>query len=350
MIDVGTNSVKLLLAEVGGAGIRPLAEISEQTRLGYGFYQTRRLLPEAVEHTARVVAEFSGVAAQWGAGSPRVIATSTARKAMNQAELVEAIRRASGLTVQVISGDQEAAWAFRGVASEARFAGRTVLIVDVGGGSTQCILGQNAVQRSRQSFPMGAVRLLEHLRPADPPTPGDWVACRSAIRGLLEEAWRPVLEPHLRAFPARTIQLAGASGTSNVLASMELGLLNYDRDAIESRPLTAAQVQARLAQLWHLPLVERRKIAGLPLDRADIILTGTAIYAGIMEAFGFGRLQVSTRGYRFGALLDGRADLPGLAAPTQYLTTPRAPHNAFAFNEAWLPIHHHRRGRHGDAA
>jgi exopolyphosphatase/guanosine-5'-triphosphate,3'-diphosphate pyrophosphatase len=306
VIDVGTNSVKLLVAEVGGGEVRPLAEISEQTRLGHGFYETRRLLPAALDHTARVVAEFSGVAAQWGAAPPRVIATSAAREAVNQSDLIEAIRQASGLTVRVISGDQEAAWAFRGVANEARFAGRPLLIVDVGGGSTQCIVGQDRKQRFCRSFSLGAVRLLEWLRPADPPSPHDGERCRSAIRTFLDESVRPVLAPHLEAFPAGTLQLVGVSGTSSVLAGMELGLLAYDRDAIESQPLTVAQVRARLSQLWSLSLVERRKVPGLPPNRADLILTGTAIYAGIMEAFGFNRLQVSTRGYRFGVLLDGQ--------------------------------------------
>lgn len=314
VIDVGTNSVKLLVAEVSGAEIRPLTEISEQTRLGHGFYETRRLLPAAMDHTAQVVAEFSGVAAQWGVGSPRVIATSAAREAVNQSELVEAIRQASGLTVRVISGDQEAAWAFRGVAHEARFAGLPLLIVDVGGGSTQCIVGREREQRFCRSFSLGAVRLLEWLRPADPPSARDGERCRSEIRGFLDKSVRPVLAPHLEAFPAGAVQLVGVSGTSSVLASMELGLLAYDRDAIEARPLTAAQVRARLRQLWSLSLVERRKIAGLPPNRADIILTGTAIYAGIMEAFGFGRLQISTRGYRFGALLDIRFS-PGTRRP-----------------------------------
>jgi exopolyphosphatase / guanosine-5'-triphosphate,3'-diphosphate pyrophosphatase len=306
VIDVGTNSVKLLVAEVGGTVVRPLAEISEQTRLGHGFYESRRLLPAAMDHTAQVVAEFCGMAAQWGASPPRVIATSAAREAVNQSDLIEAIRQASGLTVQVISGDQEAAWAFGGVANEARFAGRPLLIVDVGGGSTQCIVGQDRNRRFCRSFSFGAVRLLEWLRPADPPSPGDEERCQSAIRNFLEESVQPVLAPHLEALPAGAVQLVGVSGTSSVLASMELGLLAYDRSAIESRPLTVAQVRARVSQLWSLPLGERRKVPGLPPNRADIILTGAAIYAGIMVAFGFTRLQVSTRGYRFGALLDGQ--------------------------------------------
>src|SRR6185436_12776007 len=114
VIDVGTNSVKLLVAEVGAGQVLPILEESEQTRLGSGFYETRQLQPQAIEHTAAVVKEFAERARLWAAVTPMVIATSAARDAINQDELLNAIQEASGLKVRVISGEEEADWVYKG--------------------------------------------------------------------------------------------------------------------------------------------------------------------------------------------------------------------------------------------
>src|ERR1051325_4309324 len=117
VIDVGTNSVKLLVAQVSGRRADPLLEQSDQTRLGSGFYETHRLQPAAIARTARAVAGFARKAAEWNVSSTRGIATSAGRGALNQDELLSAIQAATGLAVEVISGEQEADWAFRGVVS-----------------------------------------------------------------------------------------------------------------------------------------------------------------------------------------------------------------------------------------
>src|SRR4051812_15330984 len=140
VIDVGTNSVKLLVAEIRGTQINPILEESEQTRLGQGFYETHRLRRENIENTAVAVAQFAGLAKHWGAGSVTVFATSAARDAENSKELIDAIKRASALDLRVISGDQEANWVFRGVTTDPAFRARNLLVMDVGGGSTEFIL------------------------------------------------------------------------------------------------------------------------------------------------------------------------------------------------------------------
>ena len=170
VIDIGTNSVKLLVAEVSGPRVQPLVERSRQTRLGRGFYATHRLQPAAIADTARAVAGFAAQAREWGAAPPRVIATSAARDAVNQSELLDALRAASNLEVEVISGEQEADWSFRGVNSDPAIAGQPLLLVDVGGGSTEFILGEGDHQKFRRSFPIGTVRLMEQLPRSDPPT------------------------------------------------------------------------------------------------------------------------------------------------------------------------------------
>jgi exopolyphosphatase / guanosine-5'-triphosphate,3'-diphosphate pyrophosphatase len=304
VIDVGTNSVKLLVAQVSGRRVDPLFEQSEQTRLGSGFYETHRLRPAAIAKTARAVAEFARAAAQWSATSTRVIATSAARDALNQDELLEAIRAASGLAVEVISGAQEADWAFRGVATTPLFVGQPLLIVDVGGGSTEFILGEGDHQQFGHSFRLGTVRLMERLPHSDPPTPEEWEHCRLTLTEFLAQHVRPVLEPELRAFSSSTAQLVATGGTSSIMARIELGLTSFDRGRIEALPLTRERIRRQRERLWSLELVERKKIIGLPADRADVILTGVAIYELLTELFGFPDLRISTRGLRFAALLD----------------------------------------------
>ena len=304
VIDVGTNSVKLLVAQVSGRRVDPLLEQSEQTRLGSGFYETRRLQPAAVARTARAVEVFARKAAEWSAVSIRVIATSAARDALNQEELLAAIRAASGLAVEVISGEQEADWAFRGVGTTLLFLGQPLLIVDVGGGSTEFILGEGDHQQFRHSFRLCTVRLMERLPHSDPPTTDEWERCRATLTDFLAQQVRLVVGSELRTFSSRAVQLVGTGGTASVMARIELGLAGFDRDRIEALRLSREQIRRLRERLWSLPLAERKKIAGLPVDRADVILTGVAIYQVLMELFGLPDLRVSTRGLRFAAVLE----------------------------------------------
>lgn len=303
VIDVGTNSVKLLVAEVDGHTVRPLVEQSEQTRLGRGFYETHRLQAAAIASTARAVAEFAATAAKWRAASTRVIATSAARDALNQADLLKAVHQASGLRVEILTGEQEADWVFHGVTSDPRLAGQPLLILDVGGGSTEFILGENALQFFRDSFRLGSVRLLEQCRPADPPAADALPDCLAGLHAFLRQQIRPALAPALEGCAPHAVQLVGTGGTASILASIQLGLRTFEREGIEAARLTRGQVGDQLARLWSLPLVERKEIVGLPPERADVMLTGAAIYAAVMEEFDFPDLRVSTRGLRFAALM-----------------------------------------------
>ena len=171
VIDVGTNSVKVLVADVTGREVRPLWEESKQTRLGQGFYPAHVLQPGPIASSSKAVAEFAAKAAEFGASPPRVIATSAARDAVNRTELTTAIRNACGLSVRVISGDEEAGYVFLGVASDPVLAQEPLLLLDVGGGSTEFILGQGDEKYFSQSFPLGTVRLVEQVPHDDPPVP-----------------------------------------------------------------------------------------------------------------------------------------------------------------------------------
>ncbi len=307
VIDIGTNSVKVLVADISGLQVSPILEDSRQTRLGQGFYESHHLQPGPIQKTAEAVAEFSEICRQQKVESIRVIATSAARDAVNAGDLLEAIGRASGLDVEIISGEQEADWAYKGVTSNLDLAKHPLLLLDVGGGSTEFILGHGEQTDFRHSFPLGAVRLMERLPTTDPPGVDGLEDCRAWLKHFLHEEVRPRLEPELRNEARhggrRDILLVGTGGTTTILARMEVELENYDRNRIEAVRLTRAQVTAHLENLWSLPLAERKKLPGLPPLRADVILTGAAIYESVMLEFGFSELRVSTRGLRFAALM-----------------------------------------------
>ena len=220
VIDVGTNSIKLLVADVAGREVRPVHEESRQTRLGQGFYETRQLQPENIARTAEAVWEFHEIAREKSAQSIRVIATSAARDAINPLDLTVAIERASGLKTEIISGTREAELAFQGVATNPELARHPLLLLDVGGGSTEFILGHGRHKSFAHSFPLGTVRLMEKFPLSDPPANGELQTCRAWVAGFLQHEVRPQLEPALKQEPGE-IQLVGTGGTTSILARME---------------------------------------------------------------------------------------------------------------------------------
>ncbi len=309
VIDVGTNSVKLLVADVLGREIQPICEESKQTRLGQGFYETHRLLPEAVANTANVVGMFAAQARSLKSLHICVIATSAARDAVNAHELSSAIQVACGIRLEIISGECEADWAFQGVTTDASLASVPFLLLDIGGGSTEFILGEGAKKYFRHSFRLGTVRLLETISHSDPPAADELVDTRRWLHEFIEDKIRPMLGPALerqsKLHPeGNVIPLVGTGGTTTILARMEAALETYDRVVIESTRLSLTRVKWHTENLWSLPLAKRQEIVGLPKKRADVILPGAVIIESVMEAFGFQELRVSTRGLRFAAVMD----------------------------------------------
>jgi exopolyphosphatase/guanosine-5'-triphosphate,3'-diphosphate pyrophosphatase len=309
VIDIGTNSVKLLVAEVAGRDVWPLCEESKQTRLGQGFYQTRRLQREPVAQTVAAITRFVRTARDWKAQSVRIIATSAARDAKNPKVLLNAVTRATGLRVEIISGKQEADWAFQGVTTDPALANLPLLLLDVGGGSTEFILGHDQHKHFRHSFPLGTVRLLEKFPPDDPPKKSDLSAVRKWLRSFLKKRVKPRLGPELRSEAKLdprhgVVQLVGTGGTASILARMQARMDGFDRDRLERTRLTLRGVRAHAKKLWGLSLARRQRIVGLPPKRADVILMGVLIYEAVMEEFGFKELRVSTRGLRFAAVMD----------------------------------------------
>jgi exopolyphosphatase / guanosine-5'-triphosphate,3'-diphosphate pyrophosphatase len=310
VIDVGTNSIKLLIADVAGHLVEPVFERSQQTRLGRGFYETHVLQSGAIAGTAEAVARFAAMAREWNVKSLRVIATSAARDATNPRDLTRAIESASGQGVEIISGDQEAEWAFHGVTSDPELADLSLLILDVGGGSTELILGEGTRRLYTHSCKLGTVRLLEQFDLHDPPGREALAQCRRTVHAFIAKNVAPSLQPELRSC-AQPVHLVGTGGTGTILGRMQAGMTGFDRALIEVIRPAREDLRAQAERLWSLPLEQRKQVPGLPPKRADVILMGVVIYEAILEQLNFSEMRISTRGLRYAALMDPGSLGPG---------------------------------------
>jgi exopolyphosphatase/guanosine-5'-triphosphate,3'-diphosphate pyrophosphatase len=290
------------VGRVNGAEVIPISEESKQTRLGAGFYQTRQLQPEPIEATAQAVRAFAAKARRMGALSIRLMGTSAARDALNAGELVRAIREKSGLTLDVISGEQEADWAYRGVLTDPRLADLALLILDVGGGSSEFIVGERLQKTFSRSYKLGTVRLLESLKLGDPPGLAALEDCRARVGEILREQIALDVAPHLSACRQKP-QLVGVGGTATILANIEMRAREFDRARIEAARVPLDRLDYYAKWMWTHPLAERAQLPGLPSTRADVILCGVVIYQTVMTQFGFQELRASARGIRYSALL-----------------------------------------------
>ena len=309
VIDIGTNSIKLLVAEVEGSIVRPVWEESKQTRLGQGFYPERVLQPGPIRDTATAVARFSDKARELEASEIRVIGTSAVREARNPEQLSDAIEKASGVSVRVITGLEEANYVFQGVTSDPRLSHKRLLLLDVGGGSSEFIVGHDQANQFAQSFELGTVRLLGELALRDPPA-DQLGACRQKLRDFFDNEIGPKVRPALQqsktSASAPEVEFVGTGGTATILAGMEASLPNFDRERIEQTRLSRQRLEWHVEHLWNMPAAQRKQVVGLPLNRADVILTGAAIYECVMSYFDFDELIVSTRGLRFAVAMESQ--------------------------------------------
>ena len=306
VIDVGTNSVKLLVANVVDGRVEPLAEISEQTRLGAGFYQARHLQADRIAATAQVVAGFAAEARRYGAQRIRLIATSAAREAGNASELEGALEAISGLPLEIISGEQEAEWGFAGVRSHPQLAHRELFVLDVGGGSTEVMIGggistADVPLRFRRSVRLGSVRLLEHYGLAEAPTPADLARVRRDLAEFVGREIRAVLEAEAAMWDRPWA--VGIGGTTAILALIHHACPTFDRALIEQTEFSSSELSHWVDRLWSMDLSQRRQLPGLPPERADVVLFGAAIYEAFLLEFRLPVLRISLRGLRYAALV-----------------------------------------------
>jgi len=282
IIDIGTNTVKLLVADVDNGAVTPVTSKDETTRLGEGVDATKRLLPAAIDRTVRAIARYAAAAKEVGAIDIVALTTSAARDAGNRDDFLRAVREAAGLDVQVITGDREAELIFRGASSDPVWSSSRLLVMDVGGGSAEFIEGQAGHVEQRLSLPLGAVRMTEKFGEAN--------------FSAMVEFLRMSLTPALAKYDLAGRKMIGTGGTIVTLARVARG-------ATDHVVLTQDDVRAQVSRLYALPLEQRRRVPGLPPERADIIVAGGLVFVVAMETLGAYELTVSIRGLRHGALL-----------------------------------------------
>lgn len=290
-IDVGTHSVRLLVADVEGSTVRPVLRRLEVTRLGEGVDRTRVLLPQAIGRTVRAVREFWRTAQEAGAGEVVVVGTSAVREAHNRSTLV---RDLFPLRLRVLTGQEEAELAYVGVRAGLPGLPDPVLVVDVGGGSTELVRGQLDRVEHKVSLPVGSVRLSERYLHTDPPAE---VEVQAARREVAE--W---LRPHREAL--RDVRTAvGVGGTATSLAAVDLSLEPYDPDRVHGHRLSAERVRALACGLCSMPVALRRTVPGLLPERADVICGGAVVLRTAVELLQLRELVVSESDLLWGAVL-----------------------------------------------
>jgi exopolyphosphatase/guanosine-5'-triphosphate,3'-diphosphate pyrophosphatase len=311
VVDLGTNSTRLLVADVEGDEVRELDRRLVVTRLGESVDERRRLLPTAVARVRNVLVDYRRIAEELGAERTLAIATSAVRDADNGEAFLGEIEWSYGFVTRLLAGDMEAETTFRGVA-----AGRTLpagtVVVDVGGGSTELIAGGPDGVDFRTSVELGCVRLTERFLGSDPPTAGELDACADHVRTVLAEA----LPEELRASGA-----IGVAGTVTTLATRELGLEEEDPVLVHGHRIGTDWVEATLRDLAGLRVDEIASLPGIHPDRAPVIVAGIVVVLETLRRLGLDELEVSEADIMHGAAL-AAAELPaaveGDAPPGAY--------------------------------
>jgi exopolyphosphatase/guanosine-5'-triphosphate,3'-diphosphate pyrophosphatase len=297
-IDCGTNSVRLLIADVAGGRRTDVARRMEIVRLGEGVDRTGQLAPAAIERTRRALLGYAAEIAELGVGTVRMVATSASRDASNAADFRAMVRSVLGIEPEVISGDEEARLSFTG-AVVGLDAEPPYLVVDIGGGSTEFVTGRSAAEHAL-SVDIGCVRMTErHLR-SDPPTAAEIAAAEADIAAAVDRA--------LAAVPGRAATtLVGLAGSVTTVTALALGLPGYDPARIHHARVGYAAVAKVTSDLLAMPVAERLTLPVMHPGRADVIGAGALILRTIMDRSGHGSVVASEHD-----ILDGIAF--GLAA------------------------------------
>ena len=292
-IDVGTNSVLLLVGEVlAGGEVRPIRDLMRVTRLGEELGRTGRIAEAAAARTLAALAEYRGICAELGVVRTVAAGTAALRRAANAGGFLAAAKEHAGLDIDVISEEREAALSF---AASARSFGSDIVVCDIGGGSTELSGPGPDGALAFESLPLGCVALTERFLPAAPETNEQIFHLRREVRDILERDADPALfaRPHDRAFVA-------TAGTATTLMAMQLGLSPYDPARIHGQRLSLEMLRTLIDRMRPMTLDERRRIPGLIPERADVILAGAELLQEIMSWLGYADAAVSDRGVRWG--------------------------------------------------
>jgi exopolyphosphatase / guanosine-5'-triphosphate,3'-diphosphate pyrophosphatase len=301
VVDVGTNSTRLLVADVDpGGALREVVRESLVTRLGDGLEAGGRLRPDARERVLGVVERYAGVIAEQGAERAVAVLTSAARDAADGADFAAELTARTGIEGAILGGDEEAELTFAGATATRSPDG--LLVVDIGGGSTELVAAG-----FHTSMRVGVVRHGERHLSDDPPTPAQLGALAADVRATVAAARPPGLDVR---------EIVAVAGTATSCASIDLGLEVYDTRRIEGHVLDRATLEAQRDRLAALPLEQRRQVKGLHPDRAPVIVPGILILLEVLGAFGARTVIASDRDILHGAARAlARRQLPRMGEP-----------------------------------
>jgi exopolyphosphatase/guanosine-5'-triphosphate,3'-diphosphate pyrophosphatase len=310
-VDLGTNSTRLLVADLDDGRLEDVVRRLKITRLGEGVDERKRLLPAPIARVRNVLVDFRREIEQLGAERTLLVATSAVRDAENGEAFLGEIEWSYGFATRLLTGDEEAQLTFGGAAL-GRDLGEETLLLDIGGGSTELVVGDTEGLRFHESLELGSVRLTERLLRSDPPSADELDACARATRELLAERIPDDLRPKAA---------IGVAGTITSIAALDLGLDEYDPDQVQGHRLSYAGVAAQLERLASLPLAERREVQALDPNRAPVIVAGAVILREALDRFGLESIEASEHDILDGAVLEA-AKLPepeeGAAPPGAY--------------------------------
>ncbi len=293
VIDVGTNSARLLVADVAEGKVSPVERRSTVTRLGRGVDLSGRLSAEAVEDACAAIGEYMALLGELGAEEVDAIATSAVRDAENGSAFVAELRERFALSARVLDGEEEARLTYLGATSE-QPPGEPTLVIDIGGGSTELIVGTGPEISFHASMQAGVVRHTERHIASDPPTAVELESLAADVRGLIEAAVGPGVEASAG---------IAVAGTPTSLAAIEMELEPYDPARVHGHVLSLPAIQRMLSRLASAPLAERIEIPGMHPDRAPTIVAGVVILVEAMRAFGLERIQVSEHDILYGTAI-----------------------------------------------
>ncbi len=287
VVDIGTNSTRLLIADVQADGqVRELVRRSVVTRLGAGVDATGELQPGPMDRVCAVLAEYRQAIDEHDVQRNLAVLTSAVRDATNGGGFTARVRDDYGLDARTLGGDEEAALTFRGATSERIAGGEPIVVIDIGGGSSEFIIGEGRVASFHVSTQAGVVRMSERHIHTDPPRPEE-----------LQELEADTHAVFLAALPAaqraRVTAGVAVAGTATSAAAMELELDPYDPERVHGHVLLLATVELLLARLADMTNERRREVAGLQPDRAPTIVAGMILLAEAMRAFGLDSVEVS---------------------------------------------------------
>jgi exopolyphosphatase / guanosine-5'-triphosphate,3'-diphosphate pyrophosphatase len=298
-IDIGTNTVLLLVVDRQPDG--SLVAVDERatiTRLGQGVDTTRRLSAEGLARTTACLDEYASLVQKHRADRVAIVGTSAMRDAGGSAELSARIEASFGVPVRIISGDEEARLTFRGALAGLPIAGGVdTAVFDIGGGSTEVVLGATGATGQgaprldfARSFDVGSVRLTERHVRHDPPT----VEEREAVSRAAEDAFRPVPALGPRGAPV------GIAGTMTTLAAVSLGLTKYDGTRVHGHAMSRTELRRVVRELAAMPLEARRRVPGMEPKRADVIVAGGLLALALLDHWDTPDVVISDRGVRWG--------------------------------------------------